>query len=69
MIDDTLQRTARAFPLFVFLSRQFLQPRVRHEERFSFCVIAERLPKDAPLKTPRSGERIRNGGAKERNNE
>ena len=69
MIDDTLQRNARAFPLFVFLSRQFLQPRVRHEERFSFCVTAERLAEDAPLEMPRSGERIRNGGTQERNNE
>ena len=25
-------------PLFVVLSRQFLQPQLRHEERASFCV-------------------------------
>ena len=48
MIDDTLQRNARAFPLFVFLSRQFLQPHPRHEERLLFprivsgCRIAPR---------------------------
>jgi hypothetical protein len=28
-------------PLFVFPSRQFSQPHLRHEERLSFCV---RLP-------------------------
>ena len=47
MIDDTLQRNARAFPLFVFLSRQFLQPHPIHEERFSFSF---RLPSGGRLK-------------------
>ena len=39
--DDTWQRNAVAFPLFVFHSGFFSRPQAEYEERFSFCI---RLP-------------------------
>ena len=46
-------------PLFVFPSRQFSQPHLRHEERLSFsfdCRAAEMVGRDDPIAPPTRNE-------------
>ena len=66
-IDGTWQRRrASVLPLFVFLSRQFERPLVRHEERFSYALDScQRLPRkrsDTERELARFSDRETNHG-------
>ena len=52
-MDDTCRESANALPLFVFPSRQFLQPPSRYEERFSFSF---RLPSGRMVDVPKKAK-------------